>query len=76
MIDVAFEIEDVYFDAEVSTIVEGRAMADVQNAFPLLAGYMNKDGSVFVRTKDDKGVAGTYYDWLKFPYFSQLTAEG
>ena len=39
-------------------------------------GYMNKDGSVFVRTKDDKGVAGTYYDWLKFPYFSQLTAEG
>ena len=41
MVDVAFEIEDMHFDAKVITIVEGRTITDAKHSFPLLAGYMN-----------------------------------
>ena len=34
----------MYLDAEVITIVNGRAITDAQHAFPLLAGYLYTNG--------------------------------
>lgn len=39
-------------------------------------GYVNSDGRVMVRTKDENGVERSYYDWLKFSFFDLLTSEG
>ena len=44
MIDVALEVEDMYFDAEVCAIVDGRAIADVQHPFPFLSVHEYANG--------------------------------
>ncbi|MGN0316841.1 MAG: WG repeat-containing protein [Lachnospira sp.] len=37
-------------------------------------GYVNSDGFVLVKTRDEEGDSD-YYDWLRFPYFDLLTGR-
>ena len=37
VVDVAFEVKDMHFDAEVCAVIDSRTMADVQHTFVLLA---------------------------------------
>ena len=44
MIDVALEVEDMYFNTKVIAIIEGGSMTDVQHPFPFLSVHEYANG--------------------------------